>query len=185
MDLAVNVKVTADLSCPDNNIMESLFIQLSHNNLSVKDIIIGVVYRRPETNLTNFNEHFAALLETINLESRPTYILGDFNIDLLNSNIRNQLFFNDLLSSRFFPSIDCPTRITDDTATLIDNIFVNNHNNQTKSGVWLTDIADHMPTHITLLYANKLPPLKKTEYISERKYTEESIANFNGELSGD
>ena len=104
LDLAVNVKVRADLSCPDNNIMESLFIQISHNNLSVKDIIIGVVYRRPGTNLTNFNEHFAALLEKINLESRPTYILFDFNIDLLNSNTCNQLFLNDLSSSGFFPS---------------------------------------------------------------------------------
>ena len=73
--------------------MESLFIQISHTNLSVKDIIVGVVYRRPGTNLTNFYEHFAALLEKINLESRPTYILGDFNIDLLNSNTCNQLFF--------------------------------------------------------------------------------------------
>ena len=162
--------------------MESLFKQISHKNLSVKNIIIGVVYRRPGTNLTNFNDNFAALLEKINLESRPTYIRGDFNIDLLNSNTCNQLFLNDLLSSGFFLSIDRPTRITDDTATLIDNIFVNNHNNQTKSGVWLTDIADHMPIYIPSPYANKLPPLKKTEYISKRKYTEESITNFNEEL---
>ena len=47
------------------------------------------------------------------------------------------------MASGFYPLINKPTRITDSSATLIDNIFTNVHNTETKSGIWITDISDH------------------------------------------
>ena len=38
-----------------------------------------------------------------------------------------------------YPRIDRPTRITDSSATLIDNIFTNVYNTQLNSGVWVVD----------------------------------------------
>jgi len=149
-DLAVDVKLRPDISCPAD-VMECIFVQISHKHLSTKDIIVGVVYRRPGTNISVFNEHFGAVLNKINNENRPSYILGDFNIDLLNSSECNQAFLNTLLSNSFYPSISRPTRIRNDKcATLIDNIFINIHNNLTSSGIWLADITDHLPVFITL-----------------------------------
>ena len=56
------------------------------------------------------------------------YIIGDFNLDILK--IHDSDYVNDFVTqtyaSSFFPLITKPTRITDKTATLIDNIFVNN-----------------------------------------------------------
>jgi hypothetical protein len=38
-----------------------------------------------------------------------------------------------------------PTRITSNTATLIDDFFTNNIDNQFYSGLLFTDISDHLP----------------------------------------
>ena len=53
--------------------------------------------------------------------------MGDFNIDLLkyeSSNFSNR-FSEQMFTSSFFPLITKPTRITQHTSTLIDNIFTN------------------------------------------------------------
>ena len=183
-DLAVDVKRRPDISCP-TDVMECIFVQISHKQISTKDVIVGVVYRRPGTNISVFNEHFGAMLAKINGENRPSHILGDFNIDLLNSRECNQTFLNTLLSNSFYPSISRPTRIKDDRcATLIDNIFINTHNNQTTSGIWLADITDHLPVFVTLPYEYKPIAKNDVSYIHKRHYSDENINNFRMKLSG-
>ena len=125
------------------------------------------------------------MLAKINGENRPSYILGDFNIDLLNSRECNQTFLNTLLSNSFYPSISRPTRIKDDKcATLIDNIFINTHNNQTTSGIWLADITDHLPVFVTLPYEYKPIAKYDVSYIHKRHYSDENINKFRMNLSG-
>ena len=181
-DLAINVKQRNDISGPEN-VLECIFVQISQTQLPVKDIIVGVVYRRPGTSMTDFNETFASLLSRINAENRPCYILGDFNIDLLNTNNCNQLFLNSLLSSGFYPVINRPTRIREESATLIDNIFVNIHNSQTQSGIWLADITDHLPIYCTLPYDHKPVPKGKTTSILKRTYSDENMIRFKNDLA--
>ena len=54
-------------------------------------------------------------------------IKGDFNLDLLSyeSHPKTDEFMNILATSFFQPYILQPTRISEHTATLIDNIFFN------------------------------------------------------------
>ena len=40
-----------------------------------------------------------------------------------------------------------PTRITNTTATLIDNIFTNNVDCQVASGLVMVDISNHLPVY--------------------------------------
>ena len=40
--------------------------------------------------------------------------------------------------------VDKPSRITSSTATLIDHIIINNLNVETKSGISICDISDHL-----------------------------------------
>ena len=67
--------------------------------------------------------------------------MGDFNIDPLKSETCD--FFNNFLLSlqsySFFPTIDKPTRVYNNLATLIDNIFVN----RIDSNNIVSDISDH------------------------------------------
>ena len=40
-------------------------------------------------------------------------------------------------------AINQPTRITENSATIVDNIFTNNMNNKILSGNIITDFSDH------------------------------------------
>ena len=50
-----------------------------------------------------------------------------------------------MYSFGLYPLITKPSRITDITATLIDNIFMNELQFQVNSGLLITDISDHVP----------------------------------------
>ena len=73
--------------------------------------------------------------------------MGDFNIDLLKHKIHNPTssFIDCLFSNYFLPLIHKPTRITETTATLIDNIFTNFTDLSLKSATLFCDISDHLP----------------------------------------
>ena len=70
---------------------------------------------------------------------------GDFNLDLLNVAHNNNCndFYSTIATHGLYPSILRPTRVTSRTASLLDNIFINNIDVLEKAGVLLSDISDH------------------------------------------
>ena len=103
--------------------------------------------------LTNFNcNYLNQLLEDISKEQKSIFLLGDFNVNLLNYNEHNQTneFLDSLASNSFillplFPLILQPTRITSYSDTLIDNIFSNVIDPDIISGNLTATISDHLP----------------------------------------
>ena len=83
------------------------------------------------------------------------FILGDFNIDLLNYNCNTLTtnFVNFLFSKQFLPYIIHPSRVSGNTYTLIDNIFSNITDNETLSGNIMTQISDHFPQFLIVKHA--------------------------------
>ena len=79
-------------------------------------------------------------------------LLGDFNINLLNyeSHQLTEEFLNDLRLHCFQPYILQPTRITDHSATLIDNIYLNSIEHYPVSGNLIFDITDHLPNFLII-----------------------------------
>ena len=78
--------------------------------------------------LTDFNSNYLnSLLEKISKEQKSVFLLGDFNINLMNYNVHNPTngFLDSLASNSFLPYILQPTRISSHSKTLIDNIFTN------------------------------------------------------------
>ena len=76
--------------------------------------------------LTDFNCSYSnKLLKNISKEQKFVFLLGDFNVNLLNYREHNQTneFLDSLVSNSFIPLISQPTRITSHSNTLIDNIF--------------------------------------------------------------
>ena len=65
------------------------------------------------------------MLSKTKRENKQVYIMGDFNINLLNSEKHNLTseFLQLMYSNSYLPLINKPTRVTATTATLIDNIF--------------------------------------------------------------
>ena len=130
-----------------NEFIESLFIEvLVQNDLNNKNIIIGVIYRPPDTDINLFVALITDMLAVIKTERKTCYIMGDFNINLINAtnHIPTSEFLEVMYSHAFTPLITKPTRITSSTATLIDNIFTNRACNSFH-GILLTDISDHLP----------------------------------------
>ena len=122
--------------------IECLFAKITNNDFTC---IIGIVYRPPNSNISQFIDTMSDILSKIS--SLPCYILGDYNIDLLkhSSHIQTERFLDIMYSNSLVPMICKPTRETETTATLIDNVFTNNYNitDQFLRGILTTDISDH------------------------------------------
>ena len=98
--------------------------------------------------LTDFNcNYLNKLLENISKEQKSTFLLGDFNVNLLNYNEHNQTneFLDSLLSNSFILLILQPTRITSHSNTLIDNIFSNVIDPDIILGNLTATRSDHLP----------------------------------------
>ena len=106
-----------------------------------------VIYRHPSVDLTDFNcNYLNKLLENISKEQKSIFLLGDFNVNLLNYNEHNQTneFLDSLVSNSFIPLILQPTRTTSHSNTLIDNIFSNVFDREIISVNLNSTISDHL-----------------------------------------
>ena len=120
----LSYKCRNDLNIYKKNELESTFIEIVNPKKS--NILVGVIYRHPSMDLTDFNcNYLNKLLENISKEQKSIFLLGDFNVNLLNYNEHNQTnkFLDSIASNSFIPLILKPTRITSHSNTLIDNIF--------------------------------------------------------------
>ena len=128
---------------------ESLFIEIDKDVFrSSNNIITGVVYRPPNTDVDEFSDHMSNIVSILKTERKACYLLGDFNLKLLNADTHSptQECIDLMYSDSLLPTITKPTRVTSHSETLIDNIFCNNIlNAQALSGILYTDISDHYP----------------------------------------
>ena len=90
-------------------------------------------------------------------------MMGDFNINLLNFETHHPTddFINTLGSYFFLPQILQPTRVTDHSATLIDNIFLNSLEHHSVSGNIVHDLTDHLPNFLIINKFSHLPSKAK------------------------
>jgi len=121
--------------------IEHLWIKIS---LRHDSLVFGVVYRC-HTNFQQFLGKFEdALAMTLPL-AEDFCCVGDFNIDALNFNNPYFFRFADVLESLSLTQIiNEPTRVTPNSATLIDFIIINSDAPMAGSGVQPVDnISDH------------------------------------------
>ena len=107
--------------------------------------------------ICTFNDHYLnPLLDKLSKEANKTIVLlGDFNIDLLNFDTSEyvNIFLDDLASNSLQTQVHLPTRISNNSKTLIDNIFCNIPNPLVKSGMSgniSSSISDHLPQFFIL-----------------------------------
>ena len=153
----LSYKCCSDLNIYKKNELESTFIETVNPKKS--NIVVGVIYRNPSMNLTDFNCNFLnKLLENISIEQNSLLLLGDLNVNLLNYNEHNQTngFLDSLASNSFILLILQPARITGHSNTLIDNIFSNVIDSDVISGNSIPTISDHLPQFsvITNMFGN-------------------------------
>lgn len=117
------------------------------------NLIIGSIYRHPSMSLSEFNSDFLSpLLDKVTLENKTIVLLGDFNVNLLNMNTNNNIsnFLDIMGNNLILPQIILPTRITTESKTLIDNIFITPSKFKMVSGNLTSGISDHLPQFLIL-----------------------------------
>lgn len=174
----LSIKRRDDLSLTE---AESLFIDITDK--AGKKSVIGVIYRPPEKKLETFIDELDLILSKLDTEGKTVWLTGDFNINLLN--IENDLtsyFINQFFTHSYFPLISKPTRITRNSATLIDNIFTNSLDNANiKSGILVSDISDHFG--IFALSNSKLRHSHILKSVTKRCFSDKYIDEFSESLS--
>ena len=173
-------KVRSDLSHATDN-YESCFIEIEIPNR--KNAIVGIIYRA-HTAIESFIQDIDSVFHAITKENKVSYVMGDYNIDLLKDDTHAQThnYLDYIYSLSLIPTIYKPTRITDSTATIIDNILTN-ADNVVESAIVVTDISDHLPT---VLVSDLIPEVKhvsKHNYVYKRQYTDDNIEYFKRELT--
>ena len=140
-----------DLNCQCEE-FETIWIEIDVKN--DKNLLFCCVYRHPNSTIDKLTSHFVNILsKTMN---KQVFIMGDFNINLLNydSHAPTSDFINNFFNNHFLPSINHPTRISDNSSTIIDNIFTNMIDSQIICGNILTQISDHFPQFLILRNSN-------------------------------
>ena len=171
-----------DLSVSDVD-FETIWIEI--DNPQSKNILCCCAYRHPSSDISKFTDHLQDTLSTIADEDKIVHIMGDFNIDLLNygdHTLTNE-FINLMFSAHFMPSILHPTRITDTSSTLIDNIFLNNTtDSDIISGNLLSMISDHLPQFA--IRKGNAPDYKNMSYFAHdyRQFNERNFMSDYAEF---
>ena len=116
------------------------------------NVIVSCIYRTPGSSISNFTEIISNLLQKVKNKRKNVILCGDYNINLMKYNCHNDTkeFVDTLFSCGLYPVINKPSRITEDSATLIDNFFINTVNCNVKRGLLINDTSDHLPIFVIL-----------------------------------
>lgn len=147
------------------NSVEQLWIEIKLNN---RHIVIGVVYRPPNvhySSLSSLDDSLSAFMPL----SDEIILLGDLNINMLKPNLPAYNFLNDILQTYNLKQIVTePTRIANQTSSLIDIIASTKIEHITKTG------TVHMPTvsdHLLIYCCVECPVVKnKVKFIKIRDF---------------
>ena len=114
------------------------------------------------------------------------FMLGDYNINLLNHYSHNETneFLETMFANNLHPLISRPTRITARSCTLIDNIFINTCYENIESGLLYTDLSDHFPVYclIKVKSTGKQRSINRNTKVKRRLITDKRIQDFKVRL---
>ena len=148
---------------------------------------MGAVYRHPDqTKMIEFIEKFSNSLSDLSHTKKVYYILGDFNINLHRDNRMNSanLYINSILSHGAIPLITKPTRISNNSSTIIDHIITNDSKHELQSFIVKSDLTDYYPI-FCVINKNSTNSKKNIEQFFYRNKTKFCSESFCKELQTD
>ena len=151
----VGILLSSRLRCTvrndlNSNLPESECITIEIALKNGAHCLVSSMYRPPNSEIPVFLASYSSLICAMKKECPNGTIVGlDHNLDFLKAN-SHQLtndFIQLNLDLGMIPTITRPTRITNSTATLIDNIMVSQNNcGNYVASVLIEDMSDHLPT---------------------------------------
>ena len=163
--------------------VELTYIEMTSKNS--KHIIMGSIYRSPNTCEKKLKDHIAEVNSKIRSEKgKKELVLGmDHNLDLLkgHEHRKTQQFLNMMLDLELLPTITRPTQITQSSATLINKVFISSLLQRSfDSLILLEDTSDHMPS-LVLMKQTKLRD-KKPLCFESRSLTDAKLEEIKKDL---
>ena len=139
--------------------------QLEISPVRGKSFLVGNMYRPPDSKI-EYNDRFEDFIDIVLNEEKEFILLGDFNKNMLNNDTDRE-WGNFTTSLGLTQLISEPTRVTNESKTLIDHIYTNNENNIQSVNVEKICLSDHYgifcnrSCHITTF-----SPLMSKKYVS-------------------
>jgi exonuclease III len=91
-----------------------------------QNLLVICVYRSPSGNFDYFINELEKVLKFLHIIKTEFIICGDFNVNFLNETERKTKLLLLLQSFNVFNTVQFPTRITESSSSIIDNIFIDN-----------------------------------------------------------
>lgn len=136
--------------------LERTGITFSRICLDINNVKYGVtcVYRPPSTNIKSFIYDLEQYISS-NTNKQIELFIGDININILQKNdYDTNLYLSTLNFYGFESTINGPTRVTSNTSTCLDHIFLKNKlkSNAQEYSTFIieTDLTDHFPIMINI-----------------------------------
>lgn len=138
------------------NTIEQLWATVHVN--SMNKIACGVVYRPPNYNCAKFLDELEGSISSCLPQSDDIFCLGDLNIDVSKPDTHSaDLLFALINDLQLTQLINDPTRITENSSTIIDLILTNNIDRVLLSGVENCTFSDHDGVFTTLSFSKPKP----------------------------
>ena len=93
-------------------------------------------------------------------------------------------FLDTMYSNLLLPHIACPTRVTVNSQTLIDNIFSMNYDSSFTSGNWVTTLSDHHAQFLLMEFQTKQMDNEKIQIFRDFSKIENNKNLVNAHLEG-
>lgn len=160
---------------------ESLWLRISHSSFG-KIIMLGIIYRKPNTDIDQFHNSLLGVLEEINVGKTSIVLIGDFNLDVSQTCGNKKIFdyLSMMESIGLEQIISSPTRMTKSTSSLIDHVYTNVNNHTIHSGVIETDVSDHFP--IFAIFKSKTMNKSSSVPKMSRSYKKFNVQSFHRAL---
>ena len=170
-DISFNVR--GDFSSEIENIFFDILLP------KTKPILIGILYRPPEQ--SKFLDNLStSISQTCSFNEQEVYILGDLNINLINSQKHTP---NGIKRYKEFCSLHgieqlltLPTRITKNSSSLLDHVLTNSANRISQFGIVNVGLSDHQLIYCTRkitrtrLNVHKYVKMRSLKHYSEDLY---------------
>jgi len=139
------------------------------------------IFRSPTGNFTYFLNQLESILNKIYKTSTEFILCGNFNVNYLNDNSRKHLLDSLLASFSLFSTVKFPTRIFNNSCTLIDKIYINTYRHDFSVHPLINGVSDHDAQIITL--SNIFIYIPRHVFSDTRKIYCNSISKFTFLLS--
>nr|CAH7734072.1 unnamed protein product [Callosobruchus chinensis] len=161
-----------------NETIGQLWIQVIVNK---EKWVIGTVYRPPSQDASHFLSVFEDSLGIVSVSSDVIICAGDLNINLYDMNSVHTSNLNCIFDTfHLLQVINAPTRITSNTATLIDLLMTSSDLSVLDCGTINTELSDHQLIYCFLKKQGITNPLKN---IIVRDYKNPDIGRFQYDLA--